>query len=101
VSLAVQGEKQMEKVLDSIEVSSNFDKILSEVKANGDNIVVEQAGQAVAVVVSIKVYEQWKKTESEAFLNKMREVQEIINLSPEEADVWAAEMVQEYRQSLK
>ncbi len=67
-----------------------------EVSAKGDRIVVERNGQPIAVVVPIDVYHQWKRSRAESF-DRMRQVSEQANLSPEEADRLADEAVRAVR----
>jgi hypothetical protein len=53
-------------------------------------VVLEVGGEAKAVVVPIAVYESWKRARDE-FFETMRIAAERANLSPEEADILAAE----------
>jgi hypothetical protein len=54
--------------------------------------VVERNDQPTAALVPLEVYEQWKRRR-EAFFNKVRDIQERIDLSPEEAEALAQEAV--------
>ncbi len=86
----------MEKVIRAFDVSSQFDKILQYVLTNKDSFVVERDGEPVAAVVSMEVYEQWKKA-TNAFLDKMPDAAEQANLSPKDAEDLAEEAIQEVR----
>src|SRR4051794_34148680 len=86
----------MEKIIGAFEVRRSFGKILQEVAAKGDRIVVERHGEPIAAVVPIAVYDQWKRSRSE-FFERMRRASDRANLSPEEADQLAADAVAEIR----
>jgi prevent-host-death family protein len=73
----------MEKTIGAFEVRRTFDKVLRDV-GRGDNVVVEKDGEAVAAVVPIELYEQWKKRR-EAFFEHMRLVAERANVPEDEA----------------
>ncbi len=82
----------MEKTLSAFEVRRNFGKMLQDVAAKGDKIVVERHGEPVAVLVPLSVYEQWQCNRTRAY-NALREIAERVNMSPEEADELAEEAV--------
>jgi antitoxin (DNA-binding transcriptional repressor) of toxin-antitoxin stability system len=88
----------MEKTVDTVEVSRSLVSILRDVAAKGDRVVVEHGGEPIAAVVPIDVYNQWKRSR-EAFFERMREASERANLSPDEADLLAAEAVAAVRAS--
>lgn len=88
----------MEKMIGAFEARRQLGKILKEVSGKGDRYVVEYHGEAVAAVVPIELYEQWKR-EREAFFDKLQAVSERANLAPEEADALAQEAVQAVRQA--
>lgn len=73
----------MEKTISAFDARRQFGKLLQEVVVRGDKYVVERHGEAVAVVVPIEVYEQWKR-ERTAFFEGIREAQRQADLSPEE-----------------
>ena len=82
----------MEKTLSAFEARRNFGKVLQDVVAKGDKIVVERHGEPVAVVVPLSVYEQWQCNRVRAY-NALREIAEQVNMSPEEAEELAEEAV--------
>lgn len=86
----------MEKVVGAFEARRSFGRILQDVAARGDKIVVERHGQPIAAVVPISVYEQWKRRR-EAFFNRIEESARRANLSPEEADELVAEAIRSVR----
>jgi len=88
----------MEKVIDTAEVGRSLGRILQDVATNGDRVVVERNGEAIAAVIPMDVYNQWKRTR-EAFFERMRHVSKRANLSPDEADQLAAEAVAAVRAS--
>lgn len=85
-------------MIGAFEARRQLGKILKEVSGKGDRYVVEYHGEAVAAVVPIELYEQWKR-EREAFFDKLQAVSERTNLAPEEADALAQEAVQAVRQT--
>ena len=88
----------MEKVVGAFEARRSFGRILQDVAAKGDKVVVERHGQPIAAVVPFQVYEQWKR-EREAFFDRIEETAKTANLSPEEADELVAEAVRSVRTS--
>lgn len=87
----------MEKIIGAFEVRRSFGRILQEVSAKGDRVVVERHGEPIAAVVPIEVYNQWKRSRSE-FFERMRRAAERANLSAEEADHLALDAVRAVRQ---
>jgi prevent-host-death family protein len=88
----------MEKIVGAFEARRSLGRILQEVAANGDRIVVERNGQPVAVVVPIDVYNQWKRSRAELF-ERMRKASEHASMEPDEADQLAAEAIAAVRAS--
>jgi prevent-host-death family protein len=86
----------MEKTVGAFEVRRQFGRILQEVTARGDRFVVERHGQAVAVVVPIEVYEQWKRARA-AFFATLRATAEQANLALEDGEKLAEEAVRGVR----
>lgn len=82
----------MEKTISAFEARRNFGKMLQDVAAKGDKIVVERHGEPVAVLVPVSVYEQWRCNRVRAY-NALREIAERVNMSPEEAEELAEEAV--------
>ncbi len=87
----------MEKTVGAFEARRNFGEILQEVAARGDRYVVERHGKAVAAVVPVEVYEQWKRSRAD-FFAKLRALTGAANLTPEEADRLAREAVRAVRE---
>jgi prevent-host-death family protein len=86
----------MERTVGAFEARRQFGKILQDVVARGERVVVERHGQPVAAVVPIAVYEQWKR-ERDAFFVRIRAVAERADLTAEEADRLAEEAVRAVR----
>src|SRR5947208_10917275 len=95
---SVRTQGFMERIVAAFEARRSFGKMLQDVLAKGDKFVVERHGEPVAAVVPITVYEQWKRERS-AFFDKLREIQDRIDLTPAEADQLAHEVVQAVRKS--
>ena len=88
----------MEKTVGAFEVRRSFGRILQEVAAKGDRVVVERHGEPIAAVVPIDVYNQWKRSRAE-FFDRMRQASERADLTPEDADQLAAEAIAAVRAS--
>lgn len=86
----------MEKAIGAFEARRQFGKILQEVAGKGDKYVVERHGEAVAAVVPIEVYQQWKRRR-EAFFAKMRAASERAGMPEDEADKLVGEAVRVVR----
>ena len=86
----------MEKSMPAFEARRRFGKLLQEVAAHGDRVVVERHGAPIAAVVPIEVYEQWKRSRG-AFFSAIRSAAERANLQPDEAERLAAEAVRAVR----
>jgi prevent-host-death family protein len=86
----------MEKTIGAFEVRRQFGKVLQEVASKGDRFVVERHGEAIAAVVPIEVYQQWKRARGE-FFDRLRAVADQARLSPQEADELACEAVEAVR----
>lgn len=90
----------MEKTIGAFEARRNFGKVLQEVVANGDKVIVERHGEPVAVVVPVDVYRQWQRSR-QTFFDKMQHMAEQADMSPEEADELAEEAVKWARDNKK
>jgi prevent-host-death family protein len=86
----------MEKTVSAYEARRNFGKVLNEVAAKGDRIVVEKHGEPVAVVVPVEVYKQWQASRQQ-FFDWLRQVSERINADEQEADALIEEAIQAIR----
>jgi prevent-host-death family protein len=82
----------MERTIGAFEARRNFGKVLQEVVANGDKVIVERHGEPVAVVVPVDVYRQWQRSR-QAFFDKLQDMAGRADMSPEEADELAEEAV--------
>jgi prevent-host-death family protein len=86
----------MERTVGAFEARRQFGKILQEVLARGDRVLVERHGEPVAAVVPIEVYQQWKQARGE-FFARVRAAAEQADLAPRAADELAAEAVRAVR----
>ena len=86
----------MEKVIAAFEVRRQFGKVLNDVIAKGNSYIVERHGEAVAAVVPIKLYEQWKRSR-DAFFDRMAEMAATAQMSEDEAMALALEAQQAVR----
>ena len=86
----------MEKTVAAFEARRSLGRILQDVAARGDRVVVERHGEPIAALVPIDVYNQWKRSRA-AFFDRMRAAAERANLTPDEADDLAAEAINAVR----
>lgn len=89
----------MEKIVAAFEARRSFGKMLQRV-LQGDKYVVERNGEAVAALVPIEVYEQWKQSRN-TFFAKIRATAKEADLDEAEADRLAEEAVKAVRQAPK
>jgi len=89
--------KQTAKTIPAFTARRQFGQILHTVEVDGQPIVVERHGEAVAAVVPMQVYQQWKKGR-EAFFARLKAIaQQSDVFSEEEAVSLAAEAVTQVR----
>ena len=88
----------MEKTIGAFEARRSFGRILQDVAAKGEKIVVERHGEPIAALVPIHIYEQWKRRR-DAFFDQIDEVAKRANLSAEDADELVQEAIQKTRSS--
>jgi prevent-host-death family protein len=88
----------MEKTLGVMEAENKFSEFVRGVELNGDSVVVERDGKAVAVLISLKDYETLKHQRRQRFFELLHKAQENANLSEAEAEKLAEEAVQAIRQ---
>lgn len=82
----------MEKSIGAFEARRSFGKIIQDVLVHGDQYVIERHGEAVAAVVPIAAYEQWKRRR-QALFDQIRAVSERAGLPANEAERLAEEAV--------
>lgn len=82
----------MEKELSVTQAREKFSDLVEQVQYQGDTYVISRHGKPAAAVVPIEVYENWKRQRRE-FFDQIREIQQRVDLEPEEADRLAAEAV--------
>jgi len=80
------------KTVSAMRARGNLGRILEEVYYRGDQYVIERSGKAMAVVMPVEQYEQWRR-ERDAFFQLVDKVrQSNIEVAPEriEEDITAA-----------
>ena len=86
----------MERVIEMSDTYLSIGEVVKDVIAKGEEIIVEQKGEAVAVVMPAELYKQWLRGR-EAFFNRMREISERVNMPEDEAEALIAEAIQAVR----
>lgn len=77
--------RTIDKKIGAFEARRQFGQILKEVEMKRESFVVERHGEAVAAVVPIAVYDQWKKGRKE-FFDQIKSAADTANLDEEEAE---------------
>lgn len=65
----------MRKTVNAVRARNNLGRILEEVCYRGDQYVIERSGKAMAAVVPVEQYEQWRK-ERETFFRLADEIRQ-------------------------
>ena len=86
----------MEKLLGITEAREKFGNVVEQVQYQGNAYIIQRHGKPAAAIVPIEVYESWKK-ERKAFFDLIRQIQEKVNLTAEEAERLAAEAIASIR----
>ena len=86
----------MEKTVAAGQARRQFGELLQGVLSSGDHIVMERQGEAVAALVPIEVYEQWKRGRHR-FFAQASAAAERAGLAPHEAQALANQAVQAVR----
>jgi prevent-host-death family protein len=63
----------MRKTVNAVRARGKLGEILEEVYYRGDQYIIERSGKAMAAVVPVEQYEQWRK-ERDAFFSLVDEV---------------------------
>ena len=95
-SVESEDYEPVEKTIGAFEARRQFGRILQGVLTHGDTYLVERNGAAVAAVVPLDVYEQWKRRR-EAFFDELETAAGRADLTPAAADALANEAVQAVR----
>ena len=69
-----------------------FIDLVEQVQYQGDTYIITRHGKPAVALVPIEVYENWKR-ERTAFFESIRQTQQQVDLSSEEADRLASEAV--------
>ena len=86
----------MERKIGAVDARRQFGKVLDEVITKRDRYVVERHGEAVAAVVPIELYEQWK-SRREAFFDRLEETARHANMREAEGTGMALDAVHAVR----
>jgi prevent-host-death family protein len=86
----------MEQKISAFEARRNFGRVLREVADKGNAYVVDRHGEAVAAVVPVRVYEQWKR-ERDRFFEVMEAAAKRANMNEEDAMALALEEIAAHR----
>jgi prevent-host-death family protein len=86
----------MERRIGAFEARRNFGKVLNDVMAKGDQVVVERHGEEVAVVVPIHVYRNWRARRDRLF-DEFEAMAARANMTEEEAEEFAREVIADVR----
>jgi len=82
----------MEKELAVTKAREQFGELVEQVQYQGDSIVISRNGKPAAVIVSINLYESWKRQRKD-FFSLIRQTQQGAHLDSDEATRLAAEAV--------
>src|SRR5438132_7993108 len=86
----------MERRIGAFDARRQFGKVLNEVAAKGDAYVVERHGEAIAAVVPIALYQQWKRDRN-AFFDRLEAIGRRANVPEEEDEQLVADALREVR----
>jgi prevent-host-death family protein len=86
----------MERTVSAFEARRSFGKVLQEVVAKGDRVIVQRHGEPVAAVVPIALYRQWKR-DRDAFFDRLEAIAARADVPEKEAEDLAAEAVRTVR----
>lgn len=84
----------MEKRTTVYEAREQFDEILREVADRENSYVLERSGEAVAVVVPMRIYENWQRQQA---LELLRQAQRNANMEEAEAEQLVMEEISAMR----
>jgi len=82
----------MEKELALTKAREKFGDLVEQVQYQGNSFVISRNGKPAAALVSIEIYESWKR-ERKAFFDSILQTQQQANLTPEEAERLASETI--------
>ncbi len=81
---------QVQRNIGAFEARRKFGKLLREVEAERGQFIVERNGEPVAALVSMGVFNQWKKSRDE-FFKRLEKMAQTANVSEDEAEKLAQE----------
>jgi prevent-host-death family protein len=86
----------MERTVSAFEARRSFGRVLQEVVAKGDRVIVQRHGEPVAAVVPIALYRQWKR-DRDAFFDRLEAIAAHADVPEKEAEELVAEAVRTVR----
>jgi prevent-host-death family protein len=86
----------MERTISAFEARRSFGKVLDDVAARGDRLIVERHGAPVAAVVPIAEYVRWQRDRA-AFFDRLEAAARRADLPEDEAERLVAAAVQDVR----
>lgn len=91
-----EGNTNMERTIDVSETYLSIGEVVKTVMAQGEEIIVEQNGQPVAVVMPAEQYKQWQHGR-QAFFDRMQAISQRVNMPEEEAEELIADAIMAVR----
>ncbi len=82
----------VDKEMGVTKAREEFSNIIKDVQYRSGAYVIKRHGEQAAAVVPIQVYRDWKK-QRKGFFDQVRDIQEMADLSTQEASQLAAEAV--------
>jgi prevent-host-death family protein len=86
----------MQRELSLTKAREKLGDLVEQVQYQGDTILISRNGKPAVAIVSIEVYESWKR-ERVAFFDFIRQSQNSINLTGVQAESLASEAVEAVR----
>lgn len=83
----------MEKLVDIDDIRNQIERVLEDVTVRGDHVIVEDHGEAVAVMIPVDLYKKQMSRSRDAFFEDLRAMAETANLTEAEAKELADEAV--------
>ena len=83
----------LEKTISASQAKEQFGRLLKEVSSQSQSVVIEQAGQAMAVLIPVEQYRQLKEQRAVFFAMIDEAQQRTSQIPPEELEATIAEAV--------
>lgn len=86
----------MEREMGISKAREQFGELVELVQYRGDSIIISRNGKAAAAIVSMDVYETWKK-ERQDFFQLVRKTQNEAGLPAEDAEKISSDVISQVR----